>query len=148
MKDPSFRADRDTDIARVLSAVRSRSGTGFGDERSQLRATLRECIDPDHLRQFLTSSEDRQEFLSAKTKGLTDHKIPIANVNADLRDDVADRIYDIRCRIVHTKGEGRNGEVELLLPFSKEAEQMHHDIELVEYVAQRTLISSSSPLQI
>jgi hypothetical protein len=148
LKEPSFRADRDTDIARILSAVRSHGGVGFGDERSQLRATLRECVDSEALREFLTLSEDRQDFLSAKTKGLSDHKIPIANVNADLRDDVADRIYDIRCRIVHTKGEGRNGEVELLLPFSKQAEQMHYDIELVEYVAQRTLISSSSPLQI
>lgn len=147
LKDPGFRADRDTDIARILSAVRSRGG-GFGDEGSQLRATLRECVDPDHLRSFLTSSEERQEFLSGKVKGLTDHKIPIANASADLRDHVADRIYDIRCKIVHTKGEGRNGETELLLPFSREAEQLDYDIELVEYIAQRTLISSSSPLQL
>ena len=77
-----------------------------------------------------------------QTKGTTDlcyHKIPLANPNADLRADVADRIYDIRCKIVHTKNDSGIGDVELLLPFSREAEQLSHDIELVQYVAQETL---------
>lgn len=147
LKDPTFRADRDADIGRVFFSLTSGRGT-IGDERSMIRATMQECIDPDELRGFLTRSEGRLKFFSSKTKGLTCTKIPIANTTADLRNDVADRIYEIRCKIVHTKADSRNGEVELLLPFSKEADQLYYDIELAQYLAQQVLITASTPLRI
>ncbi|KHK51916.1 hypothetical protein PI87_20440 [Ralstonia sp. A12] len=147
LKDPSFRGDRDADLGRLLSAIHiSRSGA-FGDERSQLRATLLECLDAEDLRQFITSDPDRSEFLSSKAKGLCEQKIPVANLTADLRSDVAERIYEIRCKIVHTKTDAKNSEFELLLPFSKEAEQLAHDIELVQFVAQRVLMAASTPFR-
>jgi hypothetical protein len=40
------------------------------------------------------------------------------------------------------------GDVELLLPFSKEAELLSFDIELIQYVAQKVLIATSSQLKI
>jgi hypothetical protein len=132
LKDPTFREDRDADIGRVLSSIRI-SGTGaFGDERSQMRATLTECVDPQQLREFLESDEDRKQFYLAKTKGAAYQRISLANPSSDLRTDVADRIYDIRCKIVHTKTEAGGAELDLLLPFSKEAEQLSFDIELAQ----------------
>jgi hypothetical protein len=147
LKDPGFRGDREADLGRLLSAIHvSRSGA-FGDERSQLRATLMECLDDESLRSFITAEPARSEFLSAKAKGLSDHKLPIANPTADLRPDVSERIYDIRCKIVHTKADAKNSEFELLLPFSKEAELLANDIELVQFVAQQVLIAASSPFR-
>ncbi len=146
LKNPTFRNDRDADLGKILSAIQLGKSGSLGDERSQLRATIAECVDPDSLRSFFSDTEERTGFFSSKTKGITDHKIPLANPNVDLRNDVADRIYDIRCKIVHTKSDSRNGEIELLLPFSKEAEQLYHDIELVQYIAQQVLISASAPL--
>lgn len=145
LKDPTFRGDRDADIGRLLSAISvSRSGA-YGDERSQLRSTILECIDQDLLREFLTCEPDRDEFYSNKAK--TYHKLPIANTSADLRGDVAERIYDIRCRIVHSKNASRDGEIELLLPFTREAEQLSFDIELVQYLAQQVLIAAGTPFK-
>jgi hypothetical protein len=95
LKDPTFRNDRDADIGKVLSAVTG-AGRGYGDERSQLRATLNACLDPSDLREFLVENEDRTNFFSAKQKGLTDHKLPLSSEEADLRAPVADLIYDIR----------------------------------------------------
>jgi hypothetical protein len=146
LKNPLFRVDRDADIGQLLAAVASR-GSGIGDERSQLRATLHECIDPEHLRAFLTSDEKMVEFIQKK-KSLSGHKIPISNPSADLRNDVADRIYEIRCKIVHTKADGGESTAELLLPFSKEATELYHDIALVRYLAMQVLIAASSPLRL
>lgn len=145
LKDPTFRHDRDADVSRILSAIQLNRGGGLGDERSQLKATLMECVDAERLRQFLEGNEERKAFLSSKGKPLTSHRIPIGNAGADLRDDVAQRIYDIRCKIVHTKSDGA-GDVELLLPFSKEAAQMAHDIGLIEFVAKQVLIAASTVL--
>lgn len=147
LKDPTFRTDRDGDIGKVLTAV-SGHGRGFGDERSQLRATINACVDTNELREYLEENEERFEFFSAKQKGLTDHKLPLNNSDADLRAPVADLIYDIRCKIVHTKGESSEGEVELLLPFSKEAELLFFDIELMQYVARKVLIAAGAPLSL
>jgi hypothetical protein len=131
LKDPTFRFDREVDISRILSAVSVR-GRGFGDEKSQLRSTLLACLDPNTLRTFLTETEERKEFFSSKQKGLTSFKIALGNKDADLRNDVTDLVYDIRCKIVHTKGDNEDGEVDLLLPFSKEADMLYQYNELMQ----------------
>jgi hypothetical protein len=146
LKDPTFRGDRDADIGKVLSVIQVTRTGAVGDERSQLKATLSECIDPDALKEFLTADPKRSEFLSSKAKGLTEHKLSLATPNVDLRNDVADRIYEIRCKIVHTKTDPRTGDLELLLPFSKEADQLLFDIELVQYLAQQVLVSASAAI--
>jgi len=146
LKDPTFRNDRDTDIARLLSAIYvSRTGA-FGDERSQLRATLMECCDSEELRSFLEGEPSRKEFFLTKSKRQSYHRIQLANPSVDLRNDVAERVYEIRCKIVHTKTDSNDSGLELLLPFSAEAEQLSHDIELVQYLANRVLVSSSTSL--
>ncbi len=144
LRDPTFRSDRDSDLAKIISAIQSGRPGGGRDERSQLKATINECTTSEELREFIEGDDERKGFLSSKTKGLTDHGIPLKNTSADLRSDVAERIYDIRCKIVHTKGDG--DEIELLLPFSKEAGQLHYDIQLIEYVARRVLITASAPI--
>lgn len=147
LKDPSFRGDRDSDVAKLLASIHVSRGGAFGDERSQLSATLLECTDSDSLRSFLLAEPGRKAFFESKAQSPY-YKLPLANPSNDLRNDVAQRIYDIRCRIVHTKVDSRDGSVELLLPFSTEAEQLAYDIELAQYLAQRVLIASSTPLNI
>jgi hypothetical protein len=145
LKDPIFRGDRDADIGRLLAAIYiSRSGA-YGDERAQLRATLLECVDANALREFLQSDPQKKQFYSAKASTQSYHTIPLSNPTLDLRNDVADRIYDIRCKIVHTKNDSKDGEVELLLPFSPEAQGLVQDIELVKYLSQSVLIAGSTP---
>ncbi|MEP4076833.1 hypothetical protein [Haloferula sp.] len=144
IKDPAFRADRDADVARILSVITASRGNSFGDERSQLRSTLKECLIEEELRTFLATNKERAEFLSTKGALQNIGAIPVKSPSSDIIAEVAGRVYDVRCRIVHTKGTGDEGEVELLLPYSKEADQLYFDIELVEYIAQRVLISGSS----
>ena len=146
LKDPAFRADRDSDLARLLMTVDPAGRFGLGDERAQLLATINECVDPQELRVFIESANDMKTFLSTKNKALTDVRLPIENPDLDLRQSVAERIYDIRCRIVHTKGMRRD--VDLLLPNSKEAMMLGHDIELIQFIARKTLIAASSKLNI
>lgn len=143
LKNPTFRGDRDADVARLLTAIQiSRSGA-FGDERSQLKATVIECVDADLLREFIEGDKALKEFYLNGSKALPFHKIPLANESLDLRGDIAERIYDIRCKIVHTKSDGRDVAGELLLPFSKEAELLGSDIQLMQWVARQVLVAGS-----
>lgn len=146
LKDPSFRLDRDSDLARVLTAVRL-GRTGFGDEKAQLKSTLDECVDPSELREFIEKDELLLDHISNKSSKAKFHKVPVANKELDLRGDVATRIYDIRCKIVHTKDEQTPNGRGMILPGSDEANSLGHDNSLIEFIAQRVLISSSVPIR-
>jgi hypothetical protein len=147
LKDPTFRSDRDADLGKILGAIQVGRSGGLGDERAQLKATLMECASEDSLRDFLVADDTRKAFFMSKPKGLTNHKLSLASSTTDLRSEVANRLYDIRCKIVHTKSDSKDGEVELLLPFSKEAELLYYDIELIQFLSQKVLIAASTPLQ-
>lgn len=143
LKDPSFQARRDRDIARILQAAEA--GRGVGDERSQLRNTILECVDPAELRAFIAEAPERANFL-AKDKTVSDRRIPTSSSSTDIRNELVERIYDIRCKIVHTKVGGGESAVDLLLPFSKEAEALDHDIDVIQYLARRVLVASGVDL--
>jgi hypothetical protein len=148
LKEPGFRADRDADVSRLLNVIQDVRSGGFFDERSQLKATLTECLDATSLTEYLTLTPERKTWFGKKNDALGTRAMPFSDQRMDVVNEVAERIYQIRCKIVHPKAEGGGGEVELLLPHSKEAEMLSLDIELVRYVSQRVLISASTRFQL
>ena len=145
LKDPGFHPDREGDLSKLIAAARTSNGKPFGDERGQLRSTISECVAQEILREFLSVDQPRKEFFTSKAKKLGLDPLPIDRGEVDMRAEVATRIYNIRCKIAHTKS-GGDGEVDLLLPFSEEAESLGHDVELIQFVSQRVLIASSRSL--
>ncbi len=143
IKNPSFRMFNDDDIDKIVSSVRIARGGGLGDERSQLRAVIGECISSDDMRSYLESDSEIKDHFSGKSRKYKYHKIPIENQSADLRNDAADRIYTIRCKIVHTKSSDDSDGISMLVPFSEEADYLARDIDLMEFVAKAVLVASS-----
>lgn len=147
VKDPIFKVDRDADIGKLLNAVKASKWGGIGSEREQLRATLEECLDADELREFIEENSGRKEFLSKSHVGLCSEKIS-THEKVDPRHSVANAIYEIRCKIVHTKGDtGVEGD-DRILPFGKEADKLDYYIELVDFVARKVLITANGPLDL
>lgn len=146
LKDPSFRPDRDTDLGKIISSIWPISSSGHMDERSQLIATVTECVNETELRNFLVGDADRFDFFSQKKSNLSFHKINVKTDDPTILHDVALRIYEIRCRIVHTKAGGKEKEFELLLPNSRESELLSHDIELIQFVAKQVIVAASTPI--
>ncbi len=111
LKDPRFDPSRSTDIERLLLVSQSGiGGRGFGNEASQLEATIHHCVTADDLRNFLISEdEDRYRFFTSdNAKKLTKAKVQVREESADHRGSVAKRVYEIRNRIVHTKSLSEN----------------------------------------
>jgi hypothetical protein len=140
--DPRFSAQNDIHLNRLLSLAMSQ-GKGFVPEKEQLRATVRACVSAPSLDEYL-SEPQRDRFFTGKQPIRGVPRIDL-NGSADIRDQVSDRIYDIRCRIVHAKSELVEYP-DLILPFSEEAEALGFDIELMRYLAQRILINRAEPL--
>jgi hypothetical protein len=93
----------------------------------------------------LESDAELEAHVSGKAAKQRFHKVPLQNISLDVRNDVADRIYDIRCKIVHTKDDSKGGDLEMILPFSAEADLILYDIDLVQFIAKSVLISASAP---
>jgi hypothetical protein len=139
--DPRFNTHSSRDIQKVFRAATADFKGSFAGERNQLHATIRLCSDPQAVREFIGSPRD--VVFAKKTKGLTEKLIKDSMDDSELLRAVAERIYEIRCKIVHTKNEEGEEEFGLLLPFSREADQLGPDIGLIELLARQALIASS-----
>jgi len=148
MKDPTFDRNSDKNVTKILDIVKtSAKGKSIGDERSQIRATIMNCVDLSDLSDFFNESEERKNFFddSKKGKSLVKQKISFNRKDHDVRTDIANRIYELRCRIVHTKEES---DTEILLPFSPDLTLIKYDIDLLEFVARKVLIAGCKPLEL
>lgn len=146
IKNPLFDINKDTDVAQIINIIKiSAKGRSIGDEKTQLKATIHNVIDNESLISFLSENVERKNFfdITQKFKSLAKQKISFANHENDIRADVSNRIYEIRCRIVHTKDED---DMDLILPFSTDLVHLKYDIELIEFLAKKVLIATSRPL--
>ncbi|MFC4690933.1 hypothetical protein ACFO5T_10880 [Dokdonia genika] len=148
IKDPRFNPNRDADITKIISTINANGGgKSFGKERDQLKATISACTNNIELKDFFSSDQNRFDFFAEnKGKNLAKHKLSVKNETADLVAEVSERIYEIRCRIVHSKAS--EGDFEVLLPYSNEVKKMNYDIELIEFIARKVLITSSRPIKL
>ncbi len=141
---PSFDPRDDVALSRLmsLSAPASRGGMA---ERDQLRATLRAAVQEADLREFFESDATLMKHFEEKPQRIKGvEQIQLKNNKVDLRDQVADRIYTIRCRIVHSKQDGGGSSDEVILPLSREADSLRTDLELLRVVAQRVLVARAA----
>jgi hypothetical protein len=147
LRDPRFNFEDDSHLGRILGLA-TVSGSGFGAEREQLKATLRACLDAARLREFFSDDPRVEEHFTGKQQIRGVQRIELKDLQADLRDQVSSRIYDLRCRIVHTKDEPGPRDTGLLLPFSEEADRLSYDIELIRFACQKVLIAGGSAIRL
>lgn len=148
IKDPRFNPNKDSDISRILSAIsKNKSQIGFGSELDQLKSTLSSCITKEDIREVIEIDEEMVEFFKdKKSRSLSNKNLNIGNSSADLVIECAERIYEIRCKVVHTKSSDKN--YELLLPSSPELKYLVHDITILEMIAKKVMVSTSRLLKI
>jgi hypothetical protein len=147
LRDPRFSYSDESDIRRIIALSTPIGPRGRISERDQLRLTIRNVMDTKLLQKFIESSPQTVEHFCAKAQSIKGvERVQLNHSQIDLRDQVSDRIYAIRCRIVHTKEDGGESGVDLLLPSSREARSLGPDVELVRLVAEQALVSRSTPL--
>lgn len=117
------------------------------EERKQLAATLKHCVDATALRDFLNETDDRRRYYQEEFKKISDKKIALSE-DAPIVEQTAERIYDIRCKVVHTKNLEGGEAGEPILPFTKEEDLLAADVELINFLARRVLVASGTAFRI
>ncbi|WP_143030106.1 hypothetical protein [Pseudonocardia oroxyli] len=139
LKDPTFDPDDDIRVGRLLNETNAIKRQD--SERNQLRATLRACLSDDDLAAYLRIHADDATAL-ASAGHISDVRRISANDSATLVDQCADRVYELRCRIVHSKDSDFSGRPRAILPLSDESALLDADIQLIEFLARQVLASS------
>nr|WP_321486875.1 hypothetical protein [uncultured Draconibacterium sp.] len=148
IKDPRFNPNKDSDITKIISTLNiNKNQLGFGSELEQLKSTIQDCLTSEELREHIESDDEMIEFFKGKkAKGLSSKIINVSNNSSDILNEVSERIYEIRCRVVHTKSSDKN--YELLVPSSPELKHLIFDISILEMIAKKVLIATSRLMKI
>jgi hypothetical protein len=144
LEDPSFDINDPVGLSQLLAPERRSRLTNLG-EREQVRLTMQTCVTTESVKDFLRLNKEVAEFVSTGQRPLGARSVTIKDGDNHLPVQVADRIYDLRCRIVHAKGESLDETSAPLLPTSSEASQIYCDLILIRFVAQQVLVSCSIP---
>ena len=145
LTDPRFNVTDDAQLARLLGMMTSSGRGGFGSERDQLKATIYGCIDEATLRSFLTEDAERLRVLGDKKAIKSVPVVVDDGHHGTLIDQVTERIYGIRCRVVHAKADGGDTAVDLLLPSSPEADTLNVDVSILQFLAQKAIVAGGTP---
>ncbi|MFC2045703.1 hypothetical protein ACFLUH_03390 [Chloroflexota bacterium] len=145
LKEPDFDPDNARDMNRVIKSISSRTRKGYGEEKAQLSAAIRGCTQDEDIRDVL-KRDHILEYFKEEYKQLSTYKVTGNNKDIPLANQLSDRIYDIRCKIVHTKAE--DVETEKILPFTRQEILLQVENEIMEFLASKTLIAGSKKLSI
>lgn len=156
LRNPNFDNGDPSSISQLFNILKYTGAQNEpGSEKRQLRSLLMEIISPIEIRAYLTSHPEIKEFFD-KDKEVSKKNIPMRAIeppdtkvkDSDLFDPIAERIYDIRCRIVHAKREPETNQRDNIYPFSSESSLLSFDINLVKKLANKTLIASCKKLRL
>jgi hypothetical protein len=147
LQDSSFHNDIYTGMKELINKVsKFMPKSVYGNEIDALKATINNCLNREEIKSFFEENEDRRKFFDNNHE-ITSKNIPRNDENNFLS-HTAERIYRIRCKIVHTKDLDSSDETKFILPFSLEAQKLGYDIELVQFIARKVLEHCSKPLTI
>lgn len=141
VRSPTFDPHSDEDIIR-LASVTEFSGARMGEE-DQLTQCLSAIVTVDEVRRIIQECElvdrlaDKKSSLSSQT----------VNVRSeDLLVQLSRRIYDIRCRIVHSKSASHREGGAGLLPGTSDEDLIRFELPLIDFLSEKALVASSDRL--
>ncbi|MFA3874955.1 hypothetical protein ABS735_14850 [Streptomyces sp. MMCC 100] len=140
LSDPLFDSAEDFSIARIVSSVER---AAISSEESQLKVLVNDCVRTDRLQAFFCLDEWENHFSkSGPISGI--EYINVKNPQKSLANQVAERIYGLRNRIVHAKDDPKYAQARVLLPQSEEAFSLGPDIALIRLLAVEAVIDAQT----
>jgi hypothetical protein len=143
LADQAFDYNNDRALGRLLDAIAPIAKRGIS-EREQVATTITCCVDYAAISTFLADRPALAKALADKDRIRGVRVIDVTDREVQLVRQIASRVYDLRCRIVHSKDGGGESD-RPIRPFDRESRLMRHDLSLIRFIAQRVLIASSRP---
>ncbi len=138
MLDHRFDEKNDASLIRLIEVVERSSGSM---ESQRLRLLIKECVREGEVTSFLQQGTWGNHF---SNKGPIEGAptLNLKDKSNGILDQVSERVYKIRNRIVHAKDDPKYGDAKVLLPESREADSLAPDVQLVRLLAMEVILES------
>jgi len=134
---PTFDPHNDEELLRVIMATETRADRQ--GEREQLNLCLKGITQKEVVVEVIVDLGLKDALVK---KGGPSEKA-VHTEDPELLAQLSDRIYDIRCKIVHSKSSGPGDAGPGLLPGTSDDLLVRPELPLLEFLAERALIASS-----
>lgn len=130
-------------IGKAITPYPTGSDDSLRIERNKLAAVIDDAVTEVQIVGFLrggrvlSTLNDQAIIRDVRTLPTDSNGNPVPGWN--YRYDLSERIYDIRCRIVHAKESHGVNNSDPLLPYGQEARDLDADIAVVRFLAERVL---------
>lgn len=141
VRSPTFDPHSDEDIMR-LASISEGSAQRRGEEE-QLILCLRAIVTADQVRSFILDC-GLSERLAKKRDSLSSQ--PVNVDSEDLIAQLGRRVYDIRCRIVHSKSSSQREAGAGLLPGTSDDDLVRFELPLIDFLSEMALSASAERL--
>ncbi|WCO65025.1 hypothetical protein PO878_10995 [Iamia majanohamensis] len=145
VRSPMFNHHSEDHLDQVVSSVLDSPGGPQGRESEQLEAVLRSIVSERLLFDFLEES-GLAPFISDRNTELSEY--PVHQKVPDPIKALAKRIYQIRCRIVHSKSDARRDHGPSLIPGTRHDDLIGLELPLMEFLARRALVAGCESLDV
>jgi hypothetical protein len=132
--DPGFDEQSEASLLRLIKAA---EGPIVATEPNQLRIVVNEYVRVSQLEEFFGRDWGDHFTREGPIKGVA--HINMKSASSSLSDQVAERVYQIRNRIVHAKDDPRFGGARVLLPGSAESNALTPDVLLIRLLATEAI---------
>ncbi|WP_194819300.1 hypothetical protein [Nocardia sp. XZ_19_385] len=137
LRDPQFQ-DSDKGIMRIISAA---EGGSRATEGEQISTLLEDAVREGNLVEFFQREGYEHHFSKRGPISGVEHII-LKNASKPLVRQVADRVYQLRNRIVHAKDDPKYDNLKFLLPRGLESDSLGPDLDLVRTLATEVITDS------
>ncbi|MBB5477650.1 hypothetical protein [Micromonospora parathelypteridis] len=144
LHSPLFSLSEDEDVLSLIGILGRQSSKS---ERDSFVDLVADSVGSDRIMNWLTQLERSVPEHFTK-RGPIKHVTTLSSkdTSRDIVKQVANRIYDVRCRIVHSKAGGGKEGIEAIFPGDREANALQPDLELLRVVAIEVISGFGSPL--
>lgn len=146
IRDPRFDMHNDDDITKATQLLLQSGKSPGGGEKDQLYTVLQATTPEIELRNFLEENPAVAASLADRNSILSKEQVSLKG-NSDLRKLVANRVYDIRCKIVHSKADGSTDRAGLI-PGSHDDDAVQIELPLIDFLAQKAILASASKIDL
>ncbi|WFE23297.1 hypothetical protein O7621_08340 [Solwaraspora sp. WMMD937] len=130
----------------LLQLARAAGRQAGKSERESFQNLLNFALSSDKAEAVFSSVQDRFKDHFGRRGPISGvGEIHIQGKQAPLVSQIAARIYDLRCRIVHSKVDGGSTGTDPLFPTDPQVDQLQPDIELVQLVATEVITAFATP---
>lgn len=136
--DRKFSEKSDASLMGLIDIVEQNLG---GIESKHLRALINGCVRREQVEEFLSSDSWGLHFTNkGPIQGV--RPLNLKDKSVDILDQISERVYKLRNRIVHAKDGPKYGNSRVLMPESREADSLGPDVQLVRLLAMEVIHES------